>query len=454
MPGTDLSSATPRVAIVGGGLTGLTAAWRLQAAGIPFRIFEKSNVVGGRTLSIRKQGFIFDVGAITMLPTYVNACALIEELGVSAHLHRIAPVIGIPRQGRIHRIDVSHPLRSLLQTELISSRSKWRLLKLLGPMLRTWNRSNYQTLAPLADWDAETIADYVRRELGEEIHEYIVGPIIRGNTLNATECAPAGELLWMLRQYAAPYLYGFDQGINFLAETLGRRLPVEYGMDVTALQRQGGKVIVSGVGPSEDFSEAFDACILALPPDALARFPATLNAAQQRFLQAIKPLPSVNVHVGLRHRPSITETFILPPSAEQPNLTTIVMDHLKAPGRAPPGKGVISLFCRDSWCAEHFATADAEVLDRVLQMAAPFIGDLRSEVETFVVQRWPYAIIKSETGLYRRIRDYEATLDVHDRVQLAGDFLSMGMEAAISGGNAVAGRVQRLLGARSLPQYA
>ncbi|MDB5968358.1 MAG: hypothetical protein JWQ90_808 [Hydrocarboniphaga sp.] len=432
------------VAIVGAGLTGLTAAWRLQSAGLRVKVFEKADVAGGRTMSIRKDGFVFDVGAITMLPTYAVTCALIAELGISAHLHKMQPLIGIPRNGRIHRLDLSRPVRSLLATKLISFGAKLRLLKLLVPMLRSWNRSNYQSLSPLAEWDGETIASYVKRELGDEINEYIAGPIIRGNTLNSTSNAPIGELLWMLRQYAAPYVYGFDRGINFLAETLSTRLPVEYRMQVQSVSKQHGKVRVAGQGPQGGFSESFDACIIALPPPALLELAPNLGDKQRRFLHSAKPLRSVNVHLGLRRPPPISETFVLPPESEHRDLTTIVMDHLKAPGRAPAGKAVVSLFFREEWSAANFERPDPEILNEALRMARGFIGDVSADVETYVVQRWPYAIIRSERGLYQRIRDYESEIDESDCVQFGSDFLSMGMEAAVSSGKLLAERIQRL----------
>lgn len=438
-------SSIKRVGIVGAGLTGLTAAWRLQRAGFEVKVFEKSQIIGGRTLTIRKDDFVFDVGAITLLPTYATMRELVDELGISQHLHEVHPVIGIPRDGVMHRLDVAHPLRSLLQLKLISTRDKLKLLKLVGPMMRTWNRSNFQSLGALADYDDETIADYVRRTMSESINEYIAGPVIRGNTLNGTEDAPAGELLWMLRQYAAPYVCGFDQGINFLAETLGSRVPVALGSEVMQVHRQDAQVVIEGERNGAAFIETFDACVIGLPPQGIRQLAPTLSARQRDFLDTLRPLVSVNLHVGLRRRPANTETFILPPKSEQPMLTTIVMDHLKAPGRAPTGKGAMSFFLRDTWGVENFATPDADVLDRVLKMAIPFVGDLRSDVESYVVQRWPYSIIKSRPGLYRQIRDYEADLDPQDRVQIGGDFLSMGMEAAISSGATMAERLKQIL---------
>ncbi len=434
----------PRIAIVGAGLTGLTAAWRLQSAGCAVTVFERTDAVGGRTRSIRRDGFTFDVGAITMLPTYVRIGQLIEELGLADHLHRVVPVIGIPRAGTIHKLDLAHPLKSLLATKLISGVTKLRMLKILVPMIRTWHLSTYETLSTLAAFDQETIAAFTRRRYGEEFHEFIAGPIISGNTLNSTECAPAGELLWMLRQYAAPYLLAFDQGINLLAESLGARVPVQFGAEVLAVEASDQVTMRIKTGGTERV-EHFDGCVIALPPPQLAALSCDLTPGQRSFLAALEPLCSVNLHVGLARAPAATETFILPPRSEQAYLTTIVMDHLKAPGRAPTGKGVVSFFLSDTWSREHFDEPDLELKAKILAMAAPFIGDVSQDVESYVVQRWTYAIIKSRVGLYRAMRDYEADLDAHSRVQIGGDFLSMGMDAAVTSGEKVAARLHRVV---------
>lgn len=430
-----------RIAVVGAGLTGLTAALQLQQQGHAVQLYERDNNPGGRTRSIRQDGFVFDVGAITLLPTYRETCSLIEQLGLGDRLQRIEPIIGIPRGGRMHRLQVARPIRSLLTTGLVSSTAKLRLLKLFKPLRRAWARSDFHSLAPLAEWDSESIASYLRRELNEEILEYIAGPIIRGNTLNSPEDAPFGELLWMLRQYAAPYLYGLDQGINLLAETLAERLTVAYGSTVNRVERYAGQVRVNGHSSQGPFSHDYDACVLALPPQPLLALAPNLTPDQRHFLETIKPLPSVSLHLGLRRMPAISETFILPPRSEQAELTTIVMDHLKAPGRAPVGKGVISLFCRDDWAAAHLHSPDQQIFDSILGMARPFVGDLRGDIESYRIQRWPYAIIKSEVGLYTRMRAYERDLDASDPIQLAGDFLSMGMEAAVLAGKAAAERL-------------
>ena len=435
-----------RIAVVGAGATGLTAAWRLQQAGCEVQVFEAADHPGGRTRSVRKDGFVFDTGAITLLPTYRRTLALLDELGQSEKVHAVAPVIGIPRNGQVHRIEVAHALRSLLQTALVSGTAKLRLLRLLPPMLKAWNKARFDSLSPLAEWDGQTIAQWSRAHLGEEVLQYIIEPIIRGNTLNSTEDAPLGELFWMLRQYAAPCLYGTDGGIDLLARSLAGRVPVHYGHTVSGVQRgdQGVALYVQTSGG--EMRVAVDACVLALPPAGLLGLAPDLSAEQRDCLTSLRPLPSINVHLGLSSPPAATETFILPPASEHPVLTTIVQDHLKAPGRAPAGKAVISLFCRDTWSAARIADRDEDILTEVLGMARPWLGDLSATLESWHVQRWSYAIAKSGVGLYQQLARWEALDDANASVQLAGDFLSMGMEAAVIAGERAA---KRLLEART-----
>ncbi len=57
-----------KVAIVGAGVSGLAVAWRLEKAGIPATVFEKSSKVGGRASTTSADGFVWDDGATSIAP--------------------------------------------------------------------------------------------------------------------------------------------------------------------------------------------------------------------------------------------------------------------------------------------------------------------------------------------------------------------------------------------------
>ena len=89
-----------RIAVIGGGIAGMTAAWRLKALGHVPVVYEKRDRVGGRMHSIRKGDFLMDIGMSAYLGTYREAIALILELGLADQLSERAAIGGFARGGR------------------------------------------------------------------------------------------------------------------------------------------------------------------------------------------------------------------------------------------------------------------------------------------------------------------------------------------------------------------
>ena len=76
-----MSSAS--VLIIGAGLSGLTTAYRLQQANIPFIILEARDRLGGRILTVRNEtGTPVEMGATWLGKKHTAINALLEELGI------------------------------------------------------------------------------------------------------------------------------------------------------------------------------------------------------------------------------------------------------------------------------------------------------------------------------------------------------------------------------------
>jgi len=85
-PLPKLSSGDDEVAIVGAGIAGLTAAWRLRQAGVPARVYEAQARVGGRMLSLRDHfadGQVVELGGELIDTGHVRIRALAAELGLA-----------------------------------------------------------------------------------------------------------------------------------------------------------------------------------------------------------------------------------------------------------------------------------------------------------------------------------------------------------------------------------
>ena len=433
------------IAVVGAGVSGLTAAYRLQQGGAKVTVFERNDYVGGRTRSARKGGFIFDLGALVMLPTYKNVYALIKELGIESHIHRTYPRLAIVRDGKRHSFDYEHPIRSALGLRLLSWPSKLKLLKLLPVLARYWSRLNYRSMGDIEPLDHESTRDYCLRVLNEEIEDYVANPFIRINSLTDTRSAPVGEWIWQLAAYKAPLIFQLDRGMVFYAESLARSLDVRLNTPVSKVEIRDGKVAVAWQG-TEGGEAIFDACIVAVPPPFALPIAPCLTAQQKKYFECVDPVRMISLHLGLSSKPDCDDAIVMFPEKESPELLDIVFDHIKGPGRAPPGKGAIAIQSSRGWSLAHAGASDAEITAELIRLAEPHVGPLRDKVEVSLVNRWDYVCSATFPGYYTLLRDH---LDSQPRDQplfYAGDYISGGIEGATTSGLIAFQNVEHYLG--------
>jgi phytoene dehydrogenase-like protein len=122
----------PVIAIIGAGVSGLACARMLARAGLPFRIYEASDGVGGRIRSDRVDGFTLDRGFQVLLPSYPEARRVLDYEGLRLRpLYRGADVFF---KNRFHRLadPFNHPLDAFLNLadDFIPWKDKWQTLVL------------------------------------------------------------------------------------------------------------------------------------------------------------------------------------------------------------------------------------------------------------------------------------------------------------------------------------
>ena len=110
---------SPRVAVIGGGLAGITAAIALAEAGAAVTLLEARPRLGGATCSFARDGLIVDTGQHVYLGCCTAYRGLLDKLGMTAHaplqdrfdVTVLAP--GSPRRGRLRRTALPGPLHML-----------------------------------------------------------------------------------------------------------------------------------------------------------------------------------------------------------------------------------------------------------------------------------------------------------------------------------------------------
>jgi protoporphyrinogen oxidase len=168
-------------------------------------------------------------------------------------------------------------------------------------------------------------------------------------------------------------------------------------------------------------------------------FPQVSGIARE-FFESTEYITSVNTHLALRRRPSNPATYIMASPSEQTDLCGVIVDHLKARGRVPEGKGMITTFCRNEWGKANLETPDAQIIDQVLGFIKPYYGDLSNEIEDFMIGRWERVVPVMGQGRFKQVAQFQKSVDPQARLQFAGDLVPIGgVNAALVSGD-VAGR--------------
>jgi protoporphyrinogen/coproporphyrinogen III oxidase len=170
-----------KVIVIGGGVTGLACAYRLQKRAEIFQqnlqvqLLESARQAGGIVGTESRDGFLLEKGPDCFLTKETVARDLCEELGLAADLIGTQPEFRggfIAWKNKLHRIPLGFYLLGpsklfpLLRSPLLTPQGKWRVLM--------------EPFVPRRPRDDESLASFVRRRLGQEVLERLAQPLVGG----------------------------------------------------------------------------------------------------------------------------------------------------------------------------------------------------------------------------------------------------------------------------------
>ncbi|POX49311.1 amine oxidase [Streptomyces sp. Ru71] len=433
------------VAVVGAGMAGLTAAHELRRAGLSVRVYEQLPQVGGRMRSVRHEGWTVDTGAEQVEPRgYRATWELLRRVGATpADVPRVGGGVAVWRGGRAHP-GVGEPTAVLTGAGL-SARARRDLAAFTAWTGR--RRARFDGDRPEGSpLGAATLRETAAR-YHPDLHDYLLQAVAGCFFGWDTARSAAAPLVSLLLETGSPSGWRtYRDGMDFLARRLAAGTDVVTGRPVREVTDAGGHAVLR----FDDGEVRARAAVLAVPaPVALALRP-DAPAEERPFLTACAFTPMMKVSC-LLDRPLAPPArrpvhILLTPAVEEDALSGVVVDHAKDPGRAPAGRGLVTLVASPRRVRELLDAAPeeaADVLVRAAERYVPGIGGARRHhlVHAFrhgLPEATPQALRERPGFVARPVR----------AVEYAGDWLMLrpASEGAVRAGALAASRVLSRLG--------
>jgi oxygen-dependent protoporphyrinogen oxidase len=428
--------------VVGSGIAGMTAAFRLKQAGYSVRVLEAESEIGGRMSTRRRDGFTFDRAATLLAGPYRFLAELIAELGLKDRIEYRHFSIGTFRAGKVHALRSDHILRDSLFSGLLSWRSKLLMMRVMVDAVRARPLLSYADLSVAAPLDVESAKDYALRRLNAELLDYVVDPAIAAMVATDAEHASVVNFLFIVSNYIGVGAYRYEGGVDFLVEELARRVPVEIGACVQSVVEREDHVEIHWERGGVPCTERCAVSVIAVPAPKVTALYSQLTSSQQQIINDYQYTSCFAGHFGLSSPPNLDADLVQIPPCESPGLVTLYQPHRIGRSVVPPGQAMVVGFFSNAWCRERTHLSDDDLLEAMIGLIEPLIPNIRQTIVLTSVDRWSPGLFSSGPGTIKAMAAFKAQIKAGSRVQLAGDYFSFcSTNASAMSGDAAARRI-------------
>ena len=426
-----------RIAVVGAGPAGLSAAWTLLEAGADVTVYERSSVAGGKLRTEEMGGAHVDAGVQLISSTYTSFLSLAKSAGAAEQMQRAPGRDALWRKGRVHEITYGS-VASMVTSGALPMTLKLKLGTKYVPFLGTSARgldANDPARSGGSEGDTESIAAWGRREMGDDFVELLVAPLLAAyyGALAEETTAPVYHALARVGMDVS--VLGAVGGFGAVAGTImsavqARGARVLLDAAVTDVHADGDGVAVGG--------DRYDGAVVAVPaPQARTLLHAT--GALGTWLDAVRVRASFSVCLRM-DKPYPGDYFGLsfPRHSEVGDrVAALCVQSRKVRGLVPDGDALVAL------PAPHAVPAlmqqsDDDIIVAMLRSLGQVVTGISRRVVSARVVRFADAYTLFGVGHLRALRAFDRAW-LPRGVALAGDYLmAPTVEGAVRSGRAAA----------------
>ena len=451
------------VAVIGGGIAGLAAAYEAQRRGLRVRVLEAGTRAGGVIHTERFDGWVIDEGPDSMLVQKPAAVALCRELGLGERLVSTLQ----PRTAYVLRGGTLHPMveGSFLGFPLSAGALARSSLFTLGGKLRM----ACEPFVPRGHAHAdESIATFVRRRFGSEAVDYLADPLLAGihagdvDRLSMQALFPrlieaertSGSVIRAFRALRVPpspqgAFMSLPGGTGELVDAVTAALTpgtLSLTTRVTALRRETSYTVDASTGTVRARS-----VVLCVPAYTASNLLRSLDTTLAELCNGVPYASTATVAFGYRRdavRHSLRGTGFVVPRAERHPLLAATWVSSKWPGRAPADHVLLRAFLGGGRDPHRLDRADDELITSARESLEATLG-ISGAPRVTRLTRWTRQSPQYEVGHLDRVAAIDQRVNAIPGLFLAGSgFRAIGIPDCVADGRETAGRVAAFLALR------
>ncbi|MGB6385389.1 MAG: protoporphyrinogen oxidase [Terriglobales bacterium] len=477
-----------RIAIIGGGISGLSAAYTLEKkrqSGTPIEyvLFESSKHLGGVIRTENVDGCVVEAGPdsfLTEKPWATELCNKIELSGQLIGSNDSERKTYILAKGKL--VEMPDGLMFMVPTKIMpTARSPLFSLRTKIRMVAEWFHPPHQSSGD------ETVAEMVKRHYGSEMVELLADPLLCGiyggdasqlsvravlprfadmeskhgslgramfaarkdrdkdkdnnksKKTNAAENVPARQIFTSLKA-------GMQQMVEALVASLDTKALKTSSPVQSVIWQDNGWTVCAGYQ-----TDHFDAVIIATPTHAAADLLESTDGDLSRDLSEIQYNSSATVALGYdeKVRRSLPPGFgfLVPRSAGRRMLAATFV-HNKFPHRAPQNRALVRCFLGGARDEQILQSSEKEILQIVRDELLEVLGSALNAEPLFArVYKWKAAMAQYSVGHLERVQRIESRRQKHPGLALAGNgYNGIGVPDCIRSGTEAASKILAEMG--------
>jgi protoporphyrinogen/coproporphyrinogen III oxidase len=429
------------VLVVGGGISGLSTAWMLARAGAHTTLWERESVAGGLIRTDSANGYRMERAASMVMNFRPDVDQFLSEAGLDNLKIRRDALAEENRYvlQRNQLITVPGKLGSVPLSKVWSLRGKLRMA--LEPFIRKGGH------------DGETVSEFIRRRLGDELLETAMEPFVAGNLASdpdrANACAVLPRLTALEKRYGSIVKgvivnklhnrrtamvsdsFSFKQGMSTLVKRLSSTLAmagnarIDHQFTVTGIERQGDNWAVYARSPKGSHSICARHVVLSTPAPAAAELANVIDPVLGDLLAGIDYAPLTLVHLGF-DRSSVSHpldgTGFLTPRGAGLSVTGNLWMSSLFPDRSPADKVLLTSYQGGARLPEAASWGDQRSVDAVLAQIGPLLK-IKDAPEHVHIHRHPQALPLYHGNYYNRCTAIEQRLQQLTGLHLQANYL-------------------------------